>query len=155
MKKLMLSLVTVLLLSACSSKGIDEITRTVCTNDFPYLVYESGQQIYTSRGDKVLTMEIRAVLELEDAETMAAVMESVEATLPVFNENKGMHASVEKINDTSLYDILIIDFEEADMSKVADMNILEEDSGKKITQVSLKQSIENIEEDGFVCRIES
>lgn len=100
-------------------------------------------------------MEIRAVLELEDAETMAAVMESVEATLPVFNENKGMHASVEKINDTSLYDILIIDFEEADMSKVADMNILEEDSGKKITQVSLKQSIENIEEDGFVCRIES
>ena len=100
-------------------------------------------------------MEIRAVLELEDAETMAAVMESVEATLPVFNENKGMHASVEKINDTSLYDILIIYFEEADMSKVADMNILEADSGKKITQVSLKQSIENIEEDGFVCRIES
>ena len=39
MKKLMLSLVTLLLLSACSSKGIDEITRTVCTNDFPYLVY--------------------------------------------------------------------------------------------------------------------
>lgn len=151
MKKILISLVVLLALVGCSSKPSTDLIKTVCTNDSPYLAYESGQQNYTSKGDKVLSMDVKAVLELGDAETLAVVMDTVDEIMADYEGIEGLSVSVEKRSETSLYDIIEVDFEKADLTELAQMNIVDVEVDAAVKYVSLKKTIATIEAEGFSC----
>lgn len=151
MKKLSIILVVLLVLVGCSNKTSNELVKTVCTNDSPYLSYESGQQSYTSKGDKILTMEVKAVLELGDVETVALVMGAVDEVMAEYEAIEGISVAVEKRTETSLYDIIKVDFEVADLSELMELSIVDLDIDTVGKHVSLKKTIANIEAGGFTC----
>lgn len=151
MKKLLFSLVILLVVVGCSTNTSPDLIKTVCTNDSPYLAYESGQQTYTSNGDKVLSMDVKAVLELGDAETLAVVMDAVDEMMADYEAVEGLNVSVEKRSETSLYDIIEVDFEAADLIELAEMNIVDVNVDAAVKFVSLKKTITSVEAEGFTC----
>lgn len=153
MKKIISVLFVALALVGCGSKPQEEVV-TVCTNDQPYAVYQSGEQKYTSKGDKVIKLEIKGVLDAGDKETLDTIMDSIDETLADVNELTGVKASAERIDDTKIYDIAEFDLEKADLQELSSLGMIQVDTEEKVFFVSLKQSIANIEALGFSCSVE-
>ncbi|QIK68775.1 DUF1307 domain-containing protein [Erysipelothrix sp. HDW6C] len=182
MKKLLMALLAVLLLVGCSSKEKDEpkkeevankekenVTKkeepkekevepeklediTVCTKDSPYLVYESGEQTFVSEGDVVTMIRIKAILDTGDKATLDAIMEQADVELEKASALKGVTASIERIDDTKIYDIAEMDLEIADLQELSKAGLLQLDTDQKVAYISLTQSIANIKTMGFTCK---
>ncbi|QIK68773.1 YehR family protein [Erysipelothrix sp. HDW6C] len=151
MKKLIVTLFAVLVLVGCGSKEQKEVV-TVCSSNEPYAVYESGEQTYTSKGDVITKLNIKAVLDAGDKETLDTIMGSVDKNLEEMNKMTGVKLSVERIDDTKIYDIAEFDLEIADLQELSSTGMIQLDGDEKVAFVSLKQSIANIESMGFTCK---
>ncbi|CAM3713595.1 DUF1307 domain-containing protein [Erysipelothrix urinaevulpis] len=151
MKKSLFVLVAVLLLTGCGSNKGKE-TTTTCKSSGSYLVYESSEQEYVSKGDSVKQLNSKSVLVFNSKEELDATVENAQANLDAINELEGVEASVEIIDETSAYDIMKINLDKADLPRLSELGILQVNTeNSKAMFVSLKQSVELLESEGFTC----
>lgn len=150
MRKIFAALLIGIVITGCSTDKKEVVT--VCTNDSGYSLYESGTQTYTSVGDVVTKMSVKGLVEIGDAELTETIMSEAEEEFKEYNAIPGVYASLEKASETSIYDMLDFDFEVGDINELVSEGLLPLDSSEIVTYISLKQSISNIEAQGFTCK---
>lgn len=153
MKKISMMLVMLLMLVGCGTSQKEK--TTVCLNDTAYLAYDSSEQIFESKGDVVRHMRTKSVLSMEKNFGVNAD-EFIEIAQPGFDEiNKleGVHVSIEKIDDSTIYDKMEIDFDTADFKQLAKLGLVQLDENDA-TFISLLRSVSMLEEAGFTCTAE-
>lgn len=150
MKKTIVALIVLFALVGCKSSDKDE-TVTVCKNDSPYAMYESGEQTFVSKGDRVNVIKVKAVLDLEDKEALDEVEANFDALVADMVASDGVKFSMERIDDTRMYDMSEIQLSVADIEELTELGLLQTEETGKIQIVSLKKSIAQIENMGFTC----
>lgn len=152
MKKIVVLIVTLVALTGCGTNSSSKDRTTVCKNDQPYLMYESGDQTLISKGDRVQAIKTKAILDVKDKDTADEIEENFEELISNLVSSEGVKFSMERIDDTRIYDMSEIDLKLADMEELSDLGLIQmDDEAQKIGYVSLKKSISFLEEMGFVC----
>lgn len=156
MKKISIVLLGVLFLVGCGKTSEKKETVTICTTDQPYAMYESGEQTLISKGDRVNKIKVKALMDLEDKDVLDELEDGFDDLVKDLVNSDGVKFSIERVDDTKVYDMSEIDLTLADMEELGELGLLQMDSeAAKVGLVSLKKSITFIENLGFVCETES
>ena len=149
MKKIFGVLLCALMLSGCG--GTNEVT-TVCKGDLDMVT--NGEVVIVSEDDKVNTMTTTVKYDYSDYVTDSAPISYYEDYIkdnsPDYESLKGVTSKMTTKDDVITFKIEI-DFDEAEIDKLADEGILS-GSSEGVDYISLKETVSNQEKGGLTCK---
>ena len=146
MKKIVVLLSLVSILSGC---GSTKKTVTVCTGE--YAGFTSTSE-YAAEGDNVVSYKETILYRFEEFQIDETDEAAKDAILQAVREEnnatefEGLVIEEEIVQD-GFQLTYFLDFTKADMKKVMEMGLIEEDTIK----ISLEKTISMAEDDGFTC----
>lgn len=148
MKKL-LAFVCALALVGCSSPKKEEVVTKVCEGEYNGL---PTTLTFEAKGDSILTQKQASVTSLEDlGVSEEEIIAAAETVAEQYADVKGVTYTYE-IKENKLYEEFKFDYAKENLSDLQELGLVTSTTDKEIDYISLKQSIEQYEKDGFTCK---
>lgn len=148
MKKTLLLMGSLIVLSGCSMMGMAEIVTTVCRyqDEVWSVEYE-----FKSQDDALLEERTDMEYRYIDVMTREEIEEDVSALDASYNAVSGVEYSY-TFSDETVFEALVVDYESAEANELVSVGLLTPlDDNNTDIYASLEATIANLEEIGSVC----
>ena len=160
MKKTLVLVVAAFALVGCGNGAGSKTTTTVCSIDKPIGLFSSVKQTIISEGDVAKKIEYEEIYEGSSKEEVDATLPQVEEVMKSTNSLEGVTATYERVNDTSIKNMVEYDLEKVSIQTLARVGLipmavdLDGPTDEDVRSVSVEQTVKSLEVQGFTCSVE-